>query len=78
MGGPRYTVPLTTVASGSLTAVTSALRPHCGEYGRGGRLGLATTKQGKPIAVQALARIRALEAENAELKAKVQSRPKPY
>ena len=77
MGGSRYTVPLTTVASGSLTAVTSALRPHCGEYGRGGRLGLATTKQGKPSSVQA-ARIRALEAENAELKAKVQSRPKPY
>ena len=37
---------------------------------------LATTKQGKPSSVQA-ARIRALEAENAELKAKVQSRPKP-
>ena len=78
MGGPRYAVPLTTVANGSLTAVTSALRPHCGEYGRGGRLGLATTKQGKPSSMQALARIRALEAENAELKAKVQSRPKPY
>ena len=54
-----------------ITHGCGALRPHCGEYGRGGRLGLATATQAKPSSVQALARIRALEAENAELKAKV-------